>query len=766
MPRPSIGPTALLEDQAGGVWVGTAYSGLYHVSGTNSEKIPIAHEEVLSLAEDFEGSVWVGTTGDGLYQIRPRVVDLERTEEGLPFEAVQSLCEDTSGVIWAATQNGALARRFGERWQFFSPGESWAGQASCVAAGPDGIVWIGTRMAGFFCWQHDRLVNWGNADDLVGRTIHTLQTTRTGDLWIGEDSPNALQRLRAGKLTTLSVPSENMRVIRAMTEDAEDAIWAGTSRGVLLRVKDGEITDKTVRSGDEPPPSIRCLYTSPDGAVWVGYASGYGLGRIRNGHVARIRSDQGLFDDGISHIIADDRGWLWFGSDRGIFKARQRELDDVADGRAERVRSIHYGRGEGLPSLQANFGGAPGALRSRDGRIWIPMRAALAIIYPNRLRENLTPPPVLVHRVSVDEQTAALYSGAVPTSDRRNQQIIDLRATNAVLRLAPSHRRLEFEFTALSFAAPENVHFRYELENFDDDWTEGNNVDRSASYSRLPAGHYKFRVVACNSDGVWNQAGAVLDIVVRPFAWQTWWFQTGTVLAFTGLVIAAVRYVSFRRLRLQLRRLEEQEALHKERARIAKDIHDDVGANLTQIALLGDLARQDGESGGASASRMDTISTTARQAVKSLDEIVWAVNPRNDTLAHLIDYTGQFAVDYLRPVGIRCRLDLPDQTPSREISTDVRHNLFLVVKEALNNVVKHAKATEVWLRVAVSDAGLQVCVEDNGRGFDEPPQREDADGLRNMRQRCRDIGGDCRIESHSGGGTKVRVDLPWPVSKT
>jgi signal transduction histidine kinase len=187
-----------------------------------------------------------------------------------------------------------------------------------------------------------------------------------------------------------------------------------------------------------------------------------------------------------------------------------------------------------------------------------------------------------------------------------------------------------------------------------------------------------------------------------------------------------------------------------------------VGANLTQIALLGELARQDRDIPDKSSGHVEQISSTARQAVKSLDEIVWAVNPQNDTLAHLIDYAGQYAVDYLRLAGVRCRLDLPEQTPRREVSTDVRHNLFLVIKESLNNIVKHAHAGEVWLSIHSSETGLRIQIEDNGRGFDQAPADAEAYGLRNMRHRLSDIGGECRIESRVGGGTRVVIELSWP----
>jgi signal transduction histidine kinase len=227
------------------------------------------------------------------------------------------------------------------------------------------------------------------------------------------------------------------------------------------------------------------------------------------------------------------------------------------------------------------------------------------------------------------------------------------------------------------------------------------------------------------------------------------------------MVIAIVRYVSFRRLRAQLLQLEAQAALHKERARIAKDIHDDLGANLTQISLLGELAHQDRSAPQQVGEHIDKISNIARRAVKSLDEIVWAVNPQNDTLAHFIDYTAQFALDYLRLAGIRCRLNLPEHALERELSTDVRHNLFLVVKEAINNTVKHAEATELRLSIAVDEEKLEIILEDNGRGFQQGPVAEGADGLRNMRQRMADIGGQCWIQGRPGAGAKISLELMW-----
>jgi signal transduction histidine kinase/ligand-binding sensor domain-containing protein len=800
--------TVLLEDHEGAVWIGTSFSGLYRYDGSGFEAIPTSHQGILSVVEDREGNIWVGTFGGGLDRIRRRAMTLEGQESGLPFASVQSICEGTDGSVWAVTQSGVVVHKVGGKWNPLSGGDRWPMGANCVAAGPDGSVWIGTRQHGLYCWRDGQFVNWGDAAQLQAKTLHTLLVARNGDVWIGQEapspeSPSAVLRLRAGRITTFPAPPDS-RIIRAMAEDAAGNIWAGTSKGVLLRITGDQMAVVSPRPSQELA-SIRCLYATPDGSLWMGYA-GWGVGRLRGGHYAEFNTGQGLYNDYISHIVADGQGWLWFGSNRGIFKVRLRDFQDVATNRLSQVRSVHYGRGEGLPSLQGTFGDSPNVLRGRDGRLWFPMQTALVVVDPAKLHRNAEPPPVLLTQVIVDDHVAARYRGILPADDDANSRVLDLMSSNVVLRLPAGHHRIEFDFAALSFNAPENMQFRYRLKNYDDDWVE-TGARRSPTYSRIPGGKYVFEMTACNNDGDWSPNAARLAVAVAPFFWNTWTFRLTVLAAFTASIIAIVRYISFRRLHRRLRVLEQQAALQKERARIAKDIHDDLGANLTQIAFMSELAQQDLAAGDEArvssdetnppaprhpspdtrhpkvSERVGRISGTARQAIKSLDEIVWAVNPRNDTLAHLVDYAGQFALDYLRLAGIRCRLDFPEQIPQRELSTDLRHNLFLVLKEATHNIVKHAHATEVWLRARFSEQAVDVVIEDNGCGFDppreiiasklpgeanhsisrgKPPDNAFADGLRNMRQRMSDIGGECHFESQPGGGTRVLLHLPWP----
>jgi ligand-binding sensor domain-containing protein/signal transduction histidine kinase len=749
--RASVEPTVLLEDHTGAVWIGTSYGGLFRYDGSRFEQVETSHPQILSLTEDREGSLWVGTRGGGLNRLHPRAGRLEGVATGLPVEAVRSVCQDTDGVIWAVTANGQVVRRIDGTWSVFSSNPDWEDLATCVASDPRGGVWIGTRRHRLFRWTNGRSTYMGRTRGLASATILTLLVTAKGDVWMGGENPAAVQCLHDRKFINFALPPDP-RNVRAMVEDAAGNIWVGTSKGLLLRAEDSRMVDETP-STSASHSSIRCLAATPDGSLWIGYAGG-GLGRMKDGRFARIVLKHGLFDGYISQILDDGRGSLWFGSDHGIFKVRLSELNAVAQGHASRVQSIHYGRGEGFPNLQAEVGVVPTALRSKDGLLWLPMRSALAVVNPEKLRENSEPPPVLIKEVVVDEQTVAHYDGVLPPTNAWR-----LQNPNLELHLEPQHRQVQFDFTALSFNAPENIHFRYQLQGYDRGWVEAD-TRRSAIYPHLASGNYLFRVKACNGDGIWNETGAAVAIAVAPFVWERWWFRAVALAAFAFAVAAVVRYVSFRRLHSRLRVLQQQTALDQERARLARDLHDDLGSRLTEIVLLSGMALEETANAEKAGERVQQIAVAARTGIKSLDETVWAVNPRNDTLPHLINYLSGFAASFLEAADIRLRIDAPDVLPPRAISAEARHHVLLVAKEALNNIVRHARAGEVSLRVSVAEDSADITIEDNGRGFDRPPDDALADGLRNMRQRMQEIGGRLDLQSAPGAGTRITFQVP------
>jgi signal transduction histidine kinase/ligand-binding sensor domain-containing protein len=762
-PPAVVHPQTLFEDHTGAIWVGTAASGVFRVCDSKVESVPSSYSNIDCFNEDREGNIWAGTYNGALERLRPRIIELLGSESGLPNESVRSICRDTSGAIWVTTQNGLIARRKNGEWVTLEKGtNSVNGFVNCVAPASDGGIWVGTQDNGFFYWNGGHCRHWDHRDGLSSDEVRAILQSSSGDVFVSTDLPSRLHRLRDGHLQALDIPVSH-RSLRALAEDAQGNVWAASADGVLMRVDGDSVVDET------PPAkrllSIRCLFAAPDGSLWIGYA-GWGIGRLKDGKFFRLTSEQqGLYDDYVSQMAADDNGWLWCAGNRGVFRVSLAQLNDVAEGRSKSVRSIAYGPAEGA-NLQPNYENGSTAFRSPEGQIYFPMRTGLAIVHTENVPHGAPPPPVIVERVAVDDATVALYDPRLEMNAINPSPISLNSGSRPILQFSPNHRKLDIEFTALSFASPEDVQFEYRLNS--EDWVDAG-TQREALFQRLSPGRYRFGVRACNSDGIWSPEMATVNFVVTPFYWQTWWFRSAAVLAFTCSIIAIVRYVSFRRLRRQLIALEQQATLQRERTRIAKDIHDDLGANLTQIAFLGELAHQDRGEPDKAAERVEKISATARQAIKSLDEIVWAVNPRNDTLAHLVDYAGQFALDYLRLAGIRCRLDFPEQCPPRELSTDLRHNLFLVIKEALHNIVKHARASEVRLRIQFSGDTLDIVIEDDGCGFDPALARNGAtgdplaDGLRNMRQRMNDIGGAFEFQSGAGMGTKIHLSLPLKV---
>jgi signal transduction histidine kinase len=340
----------------------------------------------------------------------------------------------------------------------------------------------------------------------------------------------------------------------------------------------------------------------------------------------------------------------------------------------------------------------------------------------------------------------------------------NLNVPGAVLRLPPSYRHLQIDFTAIHLSAPENIRFRYQLVGFDNDWIEPPENERSADYSRLAAADYQFRAQACIGDGAWSESATTLALSVAPFFWRTWWFEVGVLLLFTSSVIAIVRYISFRRLQAEMRQLEQRATLDKERTRIARDLHDDLGCSLNRVALTLEMAQRGNDAPEVANGKLEHCSSLVRQVARSVDEIVWAINPRNDTLHYMVDYISQFTVEFLHAANISCRVDLPDRVPNRLVSPEVRHNLFLVVKEALNNIARHAKASEVRLCITATEEEVAIIIEDNGCGFERAPDNASCDGLRNMRQRMEEIGGNFDLASRPGSGTRVEFVHSWPAN--
>jgi signal transduction histidine kinase len=493
-----------------------------------------------------------------------------------------------------------------------------------------------------------------------------------------------------------------------------------------------------------PGNDISCLYFDKGNALWIGTV-GHGLARFQNGKWTRFSTDDGLVSNSIGYVIEDENGDLWVGSNAGLMQIQKKSLDDFVEGKINSIFCRTYGKAEGLPTRECSSGSQPAAIRAQDGKLFFPTTKGVVFVNPSELKPNLQVPAVLIESVRVDgrEQKTNLLESAWPQS----------------IVVPPGYEQLEIDYTALDFSAPDAVRFKCWLEGHEAKPTDVGG-ERVARYPKLPPGQYRFHVIACNEDGVWNENGSVLKITVQPYFWQTNWFRVAEIVFLLGIIATIVRFISTQKLRRELQSLKQKEALERERSRIARDLHDQLGANLTQVALLGEMAEADKNSPDEIESHAKQISQTARETTHSLDEIVWAINPSNDTLEGLANYACKYAQEYLALAGLRYRADLPTQLPPTPIPPEVRHNVFLAFKEAVNNVVKHAQASEVWIRLRLQPESFILEIEDNGRGTANADWSKGRSGLRNMKKRMDDIRGEFSISPRENGGTLVRLKIP------
>ena len=747
--------TAMLETKSGVLAMGTSSDGLYllfpnravlhfnHASGFPSDWIRC-------LLEDREGTLWVGAGSDGLVALRPGKIETLAAPDHWQGRVVLSTTTARDGALWVGTEGAGLYRFLNGDWSHYAEGAGLSNlYVWSISEDAQGRMWAGTWGGGMFVQSSNRFVVPPGLEN-VNVPMPAILQTPDGVTWIGTAS--GLLRYENGAVKIFG-ENEGLKVpdVRAIMEDRDGVIWFGLLGSGLARLQDGRLR-QFLKSDGLSSDYVQCLHPGHDGALWVG-SYGSGLEHFKNGHTAKITTAEGLPDNFICAIEDDGHGNFWISSHNGIFRVAEQALEDCADGKIATVNCLVYGKGDGMPTLQCSGGLQPAACKLADGRICFPTSKGVVIVNPDEVKVNHLPPPVVIEDVVIGGHTFEKnINGA------------------AALKIPPGLQRFEFHYTGLSYVAPEKMQFQYRLENWENDWVDAASDQRVAEYSFIPPGSYTFRVRACNSDGVWNEAGAALALVVLPHFWQTFWFHAFTVIAALALVVGIVLLITRRRTRFKLERLERQQALERERTRIAKDIHDHLGANLTRISLLSQSAHGDLENPAQAAAQLDRIYNTSRDLTRSMDEIVWAVNPQHDTLDSLASYLGNFAQEYLLSINIRCRLDMPLHLPHWPISADTRHNVFLAFKEALHNIVKHSGATEVSISLTMDDTGFQIAVRDHGKGFDPAaitPRPGHGNGLINMQQRLKKVGGHCEIKSSPGAATEIifSIAVPPPARK-
>lgn len=738
------------EDREGGLWFNHYGNGLFHIFPdgefqrlTTQNNLP--GDRVGAWFQSSDGGIWVGVDRGGLARLRDRKFHVIGLGKGSSSRIALSICGDTDGSVLIGTAGGGLfSWRNNEIVRFPAGSSDSANFVFSIAPRPEGGAWL-SASEGEDLYQymdgHVQKASW----DVHG--IKSILLDHGGRMWIGLKAGYAWW---AGKNRQIINVGTNgvLPAMRALAETPDGSIWAGADDGSIFHLSQDKLEE--FRPNDElAGQPIYSFLADTNGTLWAGTFRG-GLLRFKNGKFSRVTDQQGLPMGIISQLLEDDRGRLWLGTHQGIYCVSKRALAACMDGLATSVDYVAYTRHDGLPSLECSDGYQPASWRGPNGKLWFTTVKGVVWVNPDELVTKSPPPPVLIEDVSIDGQPDPLKSDHIV--------------------VPPGHQQYDFRFTALSFDAGDRARFRYQLEGYSG-WLEADKT-RTAHFGPLPPRDYKFHVIACNNDGVWNMTGATIKLTVQPYFYQTTWFLALVCISALGGVAFAVRRMALLKYRRKLAQMEKEHAIERDRARIAKDIHDDVGAGLTQITLLTELARRNPDQTNAN---LERITQSARHLTKAMDEIVWAVDPQHDTVAGLMDYISAYAEDYLRVADLRCRMDLPVDLPTTHVSAELRYNLFLALKEVLNNIVKHARATEVHLRLQLEPNAFTLIVEDNGRGLpaDKNGDSHNGDteiqngvnriasgsGLGNLEKRLAAVGGRCEIHSEPGKGTRVSLTV-------
>jgi signal transduction histidine kinase/sugar lactone lactonase YvrE len=509
-------------------------------------------------------------------------------------------------------------------------------------------------------------------------------------------------------------------------EDKEGHLWMGFGEARLVRYAKGRFKLFTAADG-VPAGTIHKLFPDSKGRLWI-LSSQSGLGRIDDPSaeppvIVPYTVADGLSSNEVQSITEDSWGRLYIGTDRSL---------DRLDPATGRIR--HFTTADGLANNQVI-----GSFCDSHGALWFSTDTGLSRYIPEP--DHPRPPPVaLINGLQI--------SGShYPVSELGELAVRDME-------LARSQSDIRIDFAGISFGVGEVLHYQHKLEGADLDWSELTE-QRAISFAKLAPGRYRFLVRAVNADGVVSETPASFSFTILSPLWQRWWFLS---LAATIVVLAGSLLYRFRVA--QLLKLE------RVRTRIATDLHDDIGANLTRISVLSEVARQQGAAGASPVSgSLQAIAEIARESVASMSDIVWAINPQRDSLIDLTRKMRQHAEEVFMLRGIELKFIAPDPAPDLKLGLDVRRNLYLVFKEAVNNAARHSDCARAEIELRVEEARLRLTISDNGRGFD-PAARTEGNGLLSMRRRADDLGGELSLESGVGAGSRLRLTIPLAHSWT
>jgi signal transduction histidine kinase/ligand-binding sensor domain-containing protein len=725
---PPHGGQITFRDSKQRLWQFTPGSGLT-VSSSDSQPEPVSLQGgppavITAMCEDREGSIWLATQAQGLWRLRPPRVEILAGAEGLSDREILLVREDRAGALWMAPSSGGLDCITEGIARHFEVGS--VRRVSALLETKAGILWAARSEGTVYWWKNGSFRKAFQNDNLGPGKIVAIAEDQEGRIWFG-GRPGLLVLDGSDSRRVINLGSPEF--VTALTT-VGSTVWVGTESGKIFSGdRDGF---QLVAAPDALAAApISDLLPDGNGSLWIG-TLGAGLFHSQNNRIIPLAPRMSEVDPQITCVLDDGMGYLWLGTHGGICRVAKAQLLSPT---ANAVSALMLDRSDGLLTRECTRGGQPAGWRGADGTLYFSTGNGIACVQPAKLVVDAVPPPVVIEEADAGGRLLALGS-------------------NGGVQTGPGLSRLEFRFTALSFSAPEKVRFRVQLEGMDESWRDIGD-QRTVAYEAVPPGRYQFRVTAENGDGVWNEEGTALAVEVLPHLWEMRWFQASAILLAGMLTLGTGTLVTRARMRGRLLRLEAQNAREAERARIARDMHDELGASLTRIAQMSDLAVVDDERAGAAQGRLAEIGRAARLVSSTLDQIVWTVNPRNDNAESLVEYLGEFALEFLEGTAIPLNLELPPEVPHFQVRSDARHQILLGMKEALNNAVKYAKPSEISVRITIEQSEICVVVADDGCGFEMAAVSPSSNGLQNIKQRFTALGGSAQIESCPGTGTVV-----------
>ncbi|MFT3744652.1 MAG: two-component regulator propeller domain-containing protein [Pyrinomonadaceae bacterium] len=739
-------PHRLWEESDGSIWFATGGFnrngvGLVRLKNGKSTRFGtengLTNDRILALFRDREGSIWLATE-KGINRLRPSLITSLSVRDGLPNNDVYPILKTRDGSILIGVNGGLSRYRDGKIENStvkFAKDPTNNVAIQSLAEDQSGRIWIGA-VGGLFVMDGERI---RDVTGIIGSnpTIWTINAEPDGTIWLGTERDGIIKikgEQVVERLTTDNGLAGNDVKFIQRTSNGE--YWIATYGG-LSHLVNGQFQNFTVKDG-LPTDSIRTLKFDDDGTIWVGTYDG-GLSRFRNGKFFNFNTGNGLFSDGAFSIVEDKTGKFWISSNQGIYSVSRSELNEVADGAKKSITSFGYGKQDGMLNVECNGGRQPSSMTDEDGRIWFPTAEGIAIVDPASLKPNVMPPPVAIESIEIDRK-------AVSAAE--------------IVRLEASQTQLDIAFTGLSFIKPEQIRFKYKLDGLDEDWIDSG-TRRNVSYTRLPPGDYTFTVIAANSDGVWNDIGRSVKISVAAPFYRTIWFRSLIALLAVGIGFAVYAY----RVNALKRRNVSQEAFSRqliesqeaERKRIAQEIHDGLGQSLLVIKNRAALGLAAAEKMKAD-EQFDEIRESVTDALSEVRAISQNLRPLHlerlgltSTLEEMIEQ-----LDAASAIEINYDIEQIDGklTPENEI------NLYRIVQESLNNVIKHSDATKASVSVFIESERLVLTIRDNGKGFDrDRVAGRSGLGLNGIAERARILGGTLSIESEPGKGTTVLVNL-------